>query len=76
MEHITDDVVGKHVIGPDGEDIGKVTAVDDDKAVLKGETGLSASIEAALTDDNDRLALDAEQIESVTDDTIRLTADV
>jgi hypothetical protein len=76
MEHITDDVVGKHVIGPDGEDIGKVTAVEDDKAVLKGKTGLSASIEATLTDDNDRLALDPEQIESVSDEKLRLTTDV
>lgn len=76
MEHITDELVGKHVVGPSGEDIGKVTAVEDDKAVLKGQTGLSATIEAALTDENDRLALDAEQIESVSDDTIRLNADV
>lgn len=76
MEHITDELVGKHVEGPNGEDIGKVTAVDDDKAILKGETGLSASTESALTDDNDRLALDAEQIETVTDDTIQLRADV
>lgn len=75
MEHITEDVVGKHVVGPSGEDIGKVTAVEDDKAILKGKTGLSATIEAALTDDNDRLALDADQIESVSEDTIRLNTD-
>jgi hypothetical protein len=75
MEHITEDVVGKHVVGPSGEDIGKVTAVEDDKAILKGKTGLSATIEAALTDDNDRLALDADQIESVSEDTIRLNTE-
>ncbi|EJN60703.1 hypothetical protein SAMN04487950_1945 [Halogranum rubrum] len=76
MEHITDELVGKHVEGPNGEAIGKVTAVEADKAILKGESGLSASTESALTDDNDRLALEPEQIETVSDDTIYLHADV
>lgn len=76
MEHITDEVVGKHVEGPNGEDLGKVTAVSDGKAILKAETGVSAEIEDGMSrDDQDRLALEAEQIESVGEGTIRLNAD-
>lgn len=75
MEHITDDIVNKRVIGPNGEDIGKVTAVDSDKAILEAPTGVSASVEEGISRDNDRLALEAEQIETVTDDAVHLNAD-
>lgn len=76
MEHITDDIVNKRVVGPNGEDIGKVTAVDDDKAILEAPTGVSASVEDEISRaDNDRLALEADQIESVTDEAVHLNAD-
>ncbi len=76
MEHITDDLVGKRVVAPDGQEIGKVTAVDSDKAILKGQTGVAAEMESAISDEeSDRLTVDANQIESVTDDTIQLSDD-
>jgi hypothetical protein len=77
MEHITEAVVGKHVEGPNGEDLGKIAAVDEDKAILKGETGVSADIESGISKDaDDRLTLEADQIASVDDETVRLNADL
>lgn len=76
MEHITDEVVGKRVEGPNGEDLGKVTAVENDKAILKAETGVSAEIESGISkDENDRLSLEADQIETVDDETVHLSGD-
>ncbi|MFC4359986.1 hypothetical protein ACFO0N_18720 [Halobium salinum] len=76
MEHITEEVVGKHVEGPNGEDLGKITAVDGGKAILKAKTGVSAEIESGISkDDDDRLTLEAEQIAAVDDETVRLNAD-
>lgn len=76
MEHITDEVVGKHVEGPNGEDIGKITAVEDGRAVLKARTGVSAEIESAISGDaDDRLSLSPDQIESIGDDVVRLRSD-
>lgn len=76
MEHITDEVVGKHVEGPNGEDLGKVTAVEDDKAILKAKTGVSAEIESGISKDaDDRLSITADQIAAVDDETVRLNAD-
>jgi hypothetical protein len=76
IEHITDEVVVKHVEGSNGEDLGEITAVDGEKAILKPRTGVSAEIEAGISrDDLDRLALEPDQIESVDDETVRLDAD-
>ncbi|WP_101295715.1 DUF2171 domain-containing protein [Halegenticoccus soli] len=76
MEHITDAVVGKRVVTADGDEVGKVTAVEDDRAILKGETGVSADTEASVSpDEDDRLSLRADQIESVEDDVVRLSGE-
>ncbi|XVH30610.1 hypothetical protein ACNS7O_09390 [Haloferacaceae archaeon DSL9] len=73
MEHITDDVVGKRVLDHEGREIGKITAVDGDSAILKGQTGVSAQMEEAFsTGEGDRLALSPEQIESVDDESVRV----
>lgn len=76
MEHITDEVVGKRVVGPNGEDIGKITAVDANRAILKGETGASTEAEAGMSrDETDRISLEPDQIESVDDETVRVNAE-
>ncbi|SFR38269.1 hypothetical protein [Halogeometricum limi] len=76
MQHVTDDVVGKHVVGPNGERIGKVTGVQDGKAMLKGETGVSADMEDAFrNDDDEALSVTADQIVEVTDDEVRVDVD-
>ncbi|MDS0293500.1 hypothetical protein [Halogeometricum luteum] len=75
MQHITDDIVGKHVVGPDGERIGKVTGVEDGKAMLKGETGVSAEMQDALSgEDDETLSVSADQVVEVTDDEVRVSS--
>lgn len=74
MQHITDDIVGKRVVGPDGEQIGKVAGVQDGKAMMKGETGVSADMEDALSgDDDETLSLTADQVVEVTDDEVHVS---
>ena len=73
MEHITEDVVGKVVIGPGGEEIGTVTAVEADRAILDAGTGVAADMEAGLADaDDESLSITADQIETVGDERIHL----
>ncbi|ELZ27262.1 hypothetical protein C474_17989 [Halogeometricum pallidum JCM 14848] len=74
MQHITNDIVGKRVVGPDGERIGKVAGVQDGKAMLKGDTGVSADMEDALSgEDDETLSLTADQVVEVTDDEVRVS---
>ncbi|SFR40852.1 hypothetical protein SAMN04487947_1059 [Halogeometricum rufum] len=76
MQHVTDDIVGKHVVGPNGDRIGKVTGVQDDEAILKGETGLSAEMEDAFQNGDDgALSVTADQIVEVTDDEVRVAVE-
>ncbi|MUV58072.1 hypothetical protein [Halogeometricum sp. CBA1124] len=75
MQHVTDDIVGKHVVGPNGDRIGKVTGVQDDEAMLKGETGLSAEMEDAFQNDDGALSVAADQIVEVTDDEVRVAVE-
>ena len=74
MQHITDDIVGKRVVGPDGEHIGKVTGVQDGKAMLKSETSVAAEMEDALSGaDDETLSVTADQVVEVTDDEVRVS---
>ncbi|MDS0298121.1 hypothetical protein NDI76_05145 [Halogeometricum sp. S1BR25-6] len=74
MQHITDDIVGKRVVGPDGERIGKVTGVQDGKAMLKAETGVAAEMEDALSGaDDETLSVTADQVVEVTDEEVHVS---
>jgi hypothetical protein len=76
MQHVTDDIVGKHVVGPNGERIGKITGVQDGEAMLKGETGVSADVEDAFQNDGaEGLTVTADQIVEVTDDEVRVAVE-
>lgn len=73
MEHITDNIVGKTVVGPGGEEIGKITAVEGDRAILKAQTGIAAEMEEGLTSEGEEtLSVGPNQIETVEDDRIHL----
>jgi hypothetical protein len=76
MQHVTDDIVGKHVVGPNGERIGKITGVQDGEAMLKGETGVSADVEDTFQNDGaEGLTVTADQIVEVTDDEVRVAVE-
>lgn len=74
-QHVTDDVVGKHVVA-DGERIGTVTGVEGDEAMLKGETGVSTAMADALRNDEEgALSVTADQIVEVTDDEVHVSVE-
>ncbi|KTG09668.1 hypothetical protein AUR64_08470 [Haloprofundus marisrubri] len=72
MEHITEELVGRAVVTPDGAEVGKVTAVEDDKAIVDAETGVAAEMADSVAPGDDRLAIEANQIAAVTDDNVQL----
>lgn len=75
MQHITDELVGKHVVGPDGERIGKVTGVEDGKAMLKAETGTAVDMGDSLQDEDETLSLTPDQIAEVTDEEVLVSVE-
>lgn len=78
MEHITSDLIGKRVETYDGDEVGKVTAVEDGKAILDAPMGTAAGLQEYLTsdevasDDEQRLALEPDRIHTVTDEAVTL----
>lgn len=73
MAQITDNVVGKVVVGPDGERIGRISGQENDRALLKSETGVGSSMaDSLLEDEEGRLAITADQIANVTQDRVEL----
>lgn len=70
MEQVTDNVVGKTAVGPDGEEIGRIVDHEDGRALLKAETGVGASMADSLEDEEGRLAVTADKIVNVTDEQV------
>lgn len=71
MAEVTDNVVGKTVVGPDGEAIGRIVDHEDGRALLKAETGVASSMADSLTEDEEgRLAVTADEIVNVTDEEV------
>lgn len=72
---LTDEDEGKDVLNAVGDTVGRVTAVENERAHVDPDPGLTDSIRSKLgwgDDDGDDHVLDASSIESVTDDAIRL----
>ncbi|WP_224269941.1 hypothetical protein [Haloprofundus salinisoli] len=72
MEHVTEEAVGKPVVTPGGDEIGRVNAVENDRAVVKPYTGVEADMADSAAPEEESLTLDANQIELVTDDYVQL----
>lgn len=66
MEQITDDVIGKVVVGPGGEELGKVKAINDGMAIVEAETNSGRQILESITD-GEQLALAPNDMMNVTD---------
>lgn len=74
-KHVTDEDQGKHVVDSSGEKIGMVTEVKGGTAYVNPDPGLTDMIQSKLgwaDADQDDYALDADRIDTVTDDEIRL----
>ncbi|MWG33239.1 PRC-barrel domain containing protein [Halomarina oriensis] len=70
-----DDDVGKRVVRPNGGEVGVVVAVeaDGERARVETDDGLADAVASALgRDDEDVLELSMDDVETVTDDTVRL----
>jgi hypothetical protein len=69
-----DDDVGKQVVRPNGSSVGVVVAVEDDGGQVRVETddGLTDAVASALDRDDDVVTLSMDDVETVTDDTVRL----
>lgn len=76
MQNLTDDDVGKTVLNREGNEIGRVTRVEGDTAFVDPNPDVSDSIMARLgweDADEDDYRLDMNEIETITDDEIRLS---
>ena len=76
MAHLTDDDVGKTVRNQQGDEIGRLTRVEGETAFVDPNPDISDSIMARLgweDADEDDYRLDMHEIETVTDDEIRLS---
>lgn len=73
--NITDDDEGKNVVDETGEKIGIVSGVRGDTAYIDPDPGVTDQVKTMLGQqdvDAEDYALDAEMVEDVTDDEIRL----
>lgn len=71
----TDDDEGKRVVNANGEEIGVVKQVEAGTVHVDPDPGMADSIKSKLgwgDTDEDTYALDSDNVESVTDDEIRL----
>ena len=76
MENLTEDDVGKTVVNQEGHEIGRVTQVEGETAHVDPNPDISDSIKSRLgweDADEDDYRLEMNEIESVTDDEIRLS---
>lgn len=76
MVEFTDDDQGKSVVTADGEKIGMVSSVEGNRAYVDADPGITDQIKSALgweDADQDDYALSESQIDTVTDDEIRLS---
>lgn len=77
--NITEEDEGKSVVNSTGEKIGMVTGVKSGTAYVDPDPGITDSIRSKLgwSDiDQDDFALQADRVETVTDDEIRLKGDL
>ncbi|GAB6879205.1 hypothetical protein JCM17823_14790 [Halorubrum gandharaense] len=73
MQHFSQDAVGKAVVDVHGEHVGDVVGIEDGYARLKAETGVAASMEAAMSPAGvEGLAVAPEQVEEITEDYVRV----
>ena len=79
MVDITSDLIGKRVETHEGEEVGEISSVENGKAILTAPTGVWAGLQeyvtsddAAQGDEDTRLALDEDRIESVSGESVRL----
>lgn len=73
--NVTHDDEGKRVVDSSGEKIGMVTEVRSGTAYVDADPGIADTIRSKLgwgKSDEDDFALDADSIDTVTDDEIRL----
>lgn len=73
MQEVTERLVGKTVIGPNDEPIGRITGVEDNEAIMKTDSPSVADREEAVSEGSGELALTAEQIVAVTDDEVQVS---
>lgn len=76
MTELTNDDEGKTVVTADGDTVGMVTGVEGDRAYVDPDAGLTDQIKSTLgweNVDEDDYAVEASQIDDVTDDEIRLS---
>lgn len=72
---ITEDDEGKRVVGPDGEEIGRITAVEHGTAHVDPDPGITDTVMSKLgwgDADEDTYPLQEASVESITDDEVRL----
>ncbi|MFC7203116.1 PRC-barrel domain containing protein [Haloferax namakaokahaiae] len=71
----TDDDEGKRVVNPNGDDIGRVIEVRHGVAYVDPDPGITDTLKSKLgwgDSDEESYRLDNENVETVTDDTVRL----
>lgn len=75
MVQLSEDDIGKKVVNNEGEIVGQLTGFELNSAHIDPDPGLMDSIKSKLGlqhPDEDDIILDINQIESTTDDTVRL----
>ncbi|AEH38106.1 hypothetical protein [Halopiger xanaduensis] len=75
MAQLTDDDEGKQVVNAEGEQIGIVESVEGGTAHVNPDPGMTDTIKSKLgwgDTDEETYPLDAENVESISDDEIRL----
>ncbi|RKD95876.1 PRC-barrel domain containing protein [Halopiger aswanensis] len=75
MAQLTDDDEGKRIVNAEGEQIGIIESVEGGTAHVNPDPGMTDTIKSKLgwgDTDEDTYPLDAENIESISDDEVRL----
>lgn len=72
--HLTDDDVGKHVVDASGNDVGMITSIENDHALVDPDPSIMDGIKSTLgwNDDEDSYPIDGSRVETITDDEVRL----
>ncbi|SDR34141.1 hypothetical protein [Natronobacterium texcoconense] len=74
-ERLTKDDEGKRVLNTDGTEVGRIVAVEDDRAYVEPDPGITDTIKAKLgwgEATEEAHLLDEGSIEEITDDVVRL----
>lgn len=73
MQQVSERLIGKTVVGPNDEAIGRITGIEDNEAIMKTDSPGIADREEAVSDGSGELALTPEQIVAVTDDEVQVS---